>query len=53
VFIFGRREGEENSEEGGLIFLEFGFLKCGGICDFLVSKKIKGNANKEVVVVLI
>lgn len=38
---------------GGLFFLEFGDLKCGGICDFLVWKKIKGNAKKGVVVLLI
>jgi hypothetical protein len=53
VFIFGRGEGEENSKVGGLIFLESGDLKCDGICDFLVWKKIEGNAKKEVVVLLI
>jgi hypothetical protein len=44
---------KENSEVGGFFFLEFGDLKCGGICDFLVWKKIKGNAKKGVVVLLI
>jgi hypothetical protein len=53
VFIFGRGEGEDNSKMGGLIFLEFEDLKCGEICDFLVWKKIEGNAKKEVVVLLI
>jgi len=47
VFIFGRGEGEENLEVGSLIFLEFGDLKCGGICDFFIWRKIKGNAKKK------
>jgi hypothetical protein len=47
VFIFGRGEGEEKLEVGGFIFLEFGDLKCGGICDFLVWREIKENAKKK------